>query len=187
MLKKRELSDCPVLFDLMLDPAVFPFVRHKAASIDEFMFLTKQTIEAEEQGKMISRTILDEWGNPIGTINLYDIQNGAGFLGTWIGRPHFGKGYNQKAKEAFFTELFFEKNIETIFMRINNQNIRSQKAAEKLPYNRLANDTNPELYLQINEGENQYQLYKIEKDQYSLHTMRQPLELISENEELKEA
>lgn len=182
MLKKRDLSDCPVLFELMKDPAVFPYVRHKAGSIDELMFLTKQTIEAEEQGEMISRTILDEWGNPIGTINLYDIQHGAGFLGTWIGRPYFGKGYNQGAKDAFFTELFFERNIETIFMRINKENIRSQKAAEKLSYNRLANSLNPELYEQINKGDKQYHLYKIEKDQYLLHTLRQPTEVISEKE-----
>ncbi|HET7657371.1 MAG TPA: GNAT family N-acetyltransferase [Bacillales bacterium] len=187
MLKKRELSDCPILFDLMTDPAVFPYVRHKAGSLDEFMFLTKQTIEAEELGEMISRTILDEWGNPIGTINLYDIQNSAGFLGTWIGSPYFGKGYNQKAKDAFFTELFFDRNIETIFMRINKENIRSQKAAEKLPYNQLADQTNPELYQQINNGEKQYHLYKIEKDHYLLHTMRQPVELTTEAEELKEA
>ncbi|PDM36873.1 N-acetyltransferase, partial [Bacillus cereus] len=51
---------------------VFPFVRQKAYSYEEYLFLTKQTIEAEERGELISRTILDEWGNPIGTITLFD-------------------------------------------------------------------------------------------------------------------
>lgn len=187
MLKKRELSDCVTLFDLMTDPAVFPYVRQKAGSIEEFMFLTKQTLEAEELGELISRTIVDEWGNPIGTINLFDIRNGAGFLGTWIGKPYFGQGYNQLAKDAFFTELFSEQNIETVFMRIRKENIRSQKAAEKLPYVMPANETHPELYKQINSGDKTYKLYKIEKDLYLLHTMRQPAVLEDKDDELKEA
>src|SRR5690606_35290819 len=95
MLKIRELSghECHALFELMTHPDVFPFLRHKAYSFEEFMFLTKQTIEAEERGELISRTILDEWDNPIGTINLFDIRENAGFLGTWIGKPYHGKGY----------------------------------------------------------------------------------------------
>ena len=74
ILKKRDVADCHALYELLIDPAVFPFVRQKAYSYDEFVFLTKQTIEQEECGNLISRTILDEWGNPIGVINLFDIQ-----------------------------------------------------------------------------------------------------------------
>ena len=65
----------------MVDPAVFPFVRQKAYSYEEYLFLTKQTIEAEERGELISRTILDEWGNPIGTITLFDVQEKLDFSG----------------------------------------------------------------------------------------------------------
>lgn len=102
MLKKRDLADCQELFELMVHPEVFPYVRHKATSIEEYMFITKQLIEAEERGELISRTILDEWGSPIGTISLYDIFDQTGFLGTWLGKPYHGKGYNQLAKDAFF-------------------------------------------------------------------------------------
>ncbi|WP_111646347.1 GNAT family N-acetyltransferase [Paranoxybacillus vitaminiphilus] len=174
MLKKRDLQDCHALYELMVHPEVFPFVRHKANSYEEFLFITKQTIEAEERGELISRTILDEWGNPIGTINLFDIQDNAGFLGTWLGKPYHGKGYNQRAKDAFFKELFFELSIETIFMRIRKVNIRSTKAAEKLPYVTLANETRKHLLEQINNGEDIYNLYEISKDNYTLYTMRCP-------------
>lgn len=173
MLKKRDLHDCHALFELITHPDVFPFVRHKAASYDEFLFMTKQTIEAEERGELISRTIIDEWGSPIGTINLYDIEdNTAGFLGTWLGKPYHGKGYNNLAKEAFFKELFFEMGIETIFMRIKKENIRSIKAAEKLPYVVNANETRKSIYEQLNANGNIYDLYEISKDQYTLHVMR---------------
>ncbi|WP_210365120.1 GNAT family N-acetyltransferase [Bacillus sp. REN3] len=172
MLKKRDLHDCHALFELMAHPEVFPFVRQKANSYDEFVFITKQTIEAEERGELISRTILDDWGNPIGTINLFDIQDGSGFLGTWLGKPFHGKGYNNLAKDAFFQELFYDLGIETIFMRIRKVNIRSLKAAEKLPYAVNANETRLAIYQQLNAQEDIYDLYEITKDHYTLYLKR---------------
>ncbi|WP_071394520.1 GNAT family N-acetyltransferase [Bacillus tuaregi] len=176
MLKKRELHECHELYDLMIHPDVFPFVRHKARSYEEFLFITKQTIEAEERGELISRTILDDWGAPIGTISLYDIQENAGFLGTWLGRPFHGKGYNQRAKAAFFEELFYELNIETVFMRIRTENIRSQKAAEKLPYTINAEESRKSLFEQLNSNGDIYRLFEIPKDLYTLHTKRTTIE-----------
>ena len=41
----------------MSHPDVFPFVRQKVNSYEEYVFATKQTIEAEEAGELISRTI----------------------------------------------------------------------------------------------------------------------------------
>ncbi|WP_257350836.1 GNAT family N-acetyltransferase [Pseudalkalibacillus decolorationis] len=173
MLKKRDLSECHVLFDLMVDPEVFPFVRQKASSLEEFMFLTKQTIEAEDRGEIISRTILDEWQNPIGTNNLFDVQDQCGFLGTWLGKPYHGKGYNQPAKEDFFHELFFEKGIQTIFMRIRKTNLRSQRAAQKIQYISIANEARPDIYQQLNNTEEIYDLFQIERDTYHLYTLRE--------------
>ena len=173
MLKKRDFTDCYPLYELMTHPDVFPFVRHKVDSYEEYVFVTKQTIEAEDAGQLISRTILDEWENPIGCISLYDIENGAGFLGTWLGKPYHGKGYNAIAKDAFFKELFFELGMETVFMRIRKKNIRSIKAAEKLPYAVNANETRKSLYDQINHEEDIYDLYEIPKDLYTFHILRQ--------------
>src|SRR5690625_4992841 len=87
MLKNRDLHEVPVLFELLSHPDVFPYVRQKATTSDEYYFITKQTIEAEENGELISRTILDEYYQPIGTINLFDINENHGFLATWIGQP----------------------------------------------------------------------------------------------------
>ncbi len=187
MLKKRDFQESQTLYELMVHPEVFPFVRHKAYSYDEFLFLTKQTIEAEERGELISRTILDEWGTPIGTINLFDVQDGAGFLGTWLGKPFHGKGYNQPAKDQFFEELFYELNIQSIFMRIRKVNVRSTKAAEKLPYVVLANETRKSLLDEINAGEDIYNLYEISRDQYTLYKLRTGHEVLHEEHQLKEA
>ena len=177
MLKKRDLStaECHALYDLVTHPDVFPFVRQKAGSFEEFLFLTKQTIEAEERGELISRTILDEWNNPIGTINLYDIHEGAGFLGTWLGKPYHGKGYNTPSKDAFFHEIFFEHGIETVFMGIRTENHRSKRAAEKLPYVIQANDSRPSIFQSLNSHAYVYDLYEIPKDHYIMSQMRQQL------------
>ncbi|MEW9111168.1 GNAT family N-acetyltransferase [Cytobacillus gottheilii] len=187
MLKKRDLQDCHDLYELMTHPDVFPFVRQKAYSDDEFLFLTKQTIEAEERGELISRTILDEWGSPIGTINLFDIQENAGFLGTWLGKEYHGKGYNKLAKDAFFEELFYDLGIETIYMRIRVENIRSQKAAEKLPYVVKANETRKSLLQQLNANGATYNLYEIPKDLYTLHVLRTNTAIVEDSSHLLEA
>ncbi|MBP1916630.1 RimJ/RimL family protein N-acetyltransferase [Lederbergia galactosidilyticus] len=175
MLKKRELNghECQVLYELMMHPDVFPYVRQKVYSFEEFLFSTKQTIEAEDRGELYSRTILDEWENPIGTINLFDVSDGAGFLGTWIGKPYHGKGYNSLVKELFLQELFFEKEIETVYMRIKVENHRSRKAAEKLSYVLKANKTKPLVFQQLNPTCHIYDLYEIPRDLFTMHYMRE--------------
>lgn len=165
MLKKRDLMECTILFSLITHPEVFPYVRNKAATSDEYMFLTKQLMEREEQKLAISRTILDEWGQPIGTISLYDIKDQAGFLGTWIGQPYFGKGYNKKAKDAFLTEIFTQTDIQSVYMKIRKENLRSQKAALKMPYVQVLNTTSPH-YQTYSEH---YHLLEIPKDLFLLH------------------
>lgn len=169
MLKTRDLHEVPALFELLSHPEVYPYVRQKAKTSDEYYFITKQLIESEENGKAISRTILDEYYQPIGTINLFDVHDNYGFLATWIGQPYFGKGYNKIAKELFFHELFFELNIETIFMKIRRTNIRSTKAILKLPYVTLGNMLYPEVFQHINSNGNIYDLFLISKDQYAAY------------------
>lgn len=176
MLKKRDLEECQALYPLMTHPDVFPFVRQKANSYEEYLFLTKQTMEAEERGELISRTILDEWQNPIGTISLYDLNDNIGFLGTWLGKAYHGKGYNKLAKELFFSEAFFELNIDSILMRIRSNNTRSLKAAEKLPYAISANETRSNLLQTLNSSGTSYQLFEIPKDLFTLYTLRQTTE-----------
>jgi RimJ/RimL family protein N-acetyltransferase len=169
MLKKRDLHECHSLYDLMIDPAVFPYVRNQCRSYEEYLFVTKMLIVEQEQESCISRTILDEMGHPIGTIELYDIVQRTGFMATWIGAPYFGKGYNARAKEAFLTELFMEYRIDTVFLKIRQQNTRSQKAVGKLPYAKLANDIYESLYKSINDSRHVYDLYQVERFDFLEH------------------
>lgn len=166
MLKKRDLTEAPALYELMIHPEVYPYVRQKAESLDEYYFQTKQTIELEEQGELISRTILDDFEQPIGTISLFDIQGTAGFLGTWIGQPYFGKGFSKSSKENFFDELFYETDIDTVFLKIRKENIRSRKSTVKLPYASDANESYRDVYEQINAEADIFDLFVVEKQRY---------------------
>ena len=123
-------------------------------------------MEKEENQELIIRTILNELGKPIGQIALFDLEGNTGFLGTWIGTPFQGKGYNQIAKERFFDELFFQRDIESIFMKIREGNEKSKRAACKLPYVEKANATRPDVLQKINQGEFRYDLFEIRKEKY---------------------
>jgi len=169
MLKKRELHESAELFELMTHPEVFPYVRQKASSAEEYAFMTRQVMVEEHFGKTVSRTITDDWGKPIGVITLFDVADGAGFLGTWIGKPYQGKGYNQRAKIEFFKELFFELGFQTIFMKIRKVNKQSQRAAQKLGYVTDARETHPMLYAQVNSGDIPFELFKVDKDNFYLY------------------
>ena len=61
-------------------------------------------------------------------------------------------------------------------MRIRKENVRSFKAASKLPYCTLANDLRRDVYEQLNRDAPIYNLFQIEKDQYHLHLMRSTIE-----------
>ena len=166
MLKKYEITEIELqlLFEQMIHPEVYPFVRLKAESVEEYMFVVKRSVEAEQRGEMISRVIFNEINEPIGSIHLFDIKNHSGFLGTWIGKAHHGKGYNKLAKEHFLRELFYEKGITNVFMRIRCENIRSKRATEKLPYTSWANETQKEVFNELNHEKYMYDLYEVQRD-----------------------
>lgn len=168
MLKNYELSEIEMqsLYEQMTHPEVYPYVRLKAESIEQYRFIIRRTIEAEQRGEMVSRVIFNSNNEPIGSIHLFDITNHTGFLGTWIGKEHHGKGYNKLAKEHFFRELFYEQGITNVFMRIRRENMRSKRATEKLPYTAPANDTHRDLFNLINQNEYIYDLYKVERDAF---------------------
>ncbi|SEQ48871.1 GNAT family N-acetyltransferase [Piscibacillus halophilus] len=182
MLKKRDLHDAPILFPLLNDLAVKPYVREKAETIEEYYFFLNKMMIQEENGELISRTIVDEWDAPIGAITLYDTQDQMGFLATWIGKPYFGKGYNQYAKDLFLRELFLEKDIEIVFLKVNKVNERSLNAMKKIEYAVHASEHYPAIHEQINRGSKKYELFAIYKDAFIFHLHEQEQDTYGELE-----
>ena len=109
-------------------------------------------IEQEKLGKQYSRCILNEEEKLIGVITLKDIDKAkrSCHIGTWIGHPYWGKGYNQLAKAEILYTAFTELNVDYVFAGAKVDNLRSQKAQEKLPYITLfVEDDFPEVHKKL--------------------------------------
>lgn len=168
MLKKYDLTknEHQALFEQMMHPDVYPYIRLRPVTWEDYLSNAALMLNDEAAGKMITRVIFDEWNRPIGMIYLYNIEGKKGYLGTWLGKQAHGKGYNKVVKELFLQELFEVYGIEQVFMRIKCENIRSQRAVLKLGYCLEANELYAEEYQKINEGLVNYHLYVVEKDVY---------------------
>jgi len=92
--------------------------------------------EQENEGKQYSRVILDDQENVIGVITLKELNplKKTGHLGTWIGYPYWGKGFNEAAKRKILYTAFTDLDLDIVFAGAKQKNGRSQRAQEKLPY-----------------------------------------------------
>ncbi|WP_018130193.1 GNAT family N-acetyltransferase [Effusibacillus pohliae] len=115
---------------------------------------TETMIEEERRGTGLSRTILDERGNPISVISLHKInqETGEATLGTWLGRPYWGKGYNRRAKDAILRLAFEKMALRRVYIGVDPRNGRSLRAVEKLPYARPVAEV-PDEYRNACQGE----------------------------------
>ncbi|WP_156856665.1 GNAT family N-acetyltransferase [Oceanobacillus sp. AG] len=105
-------------------------------SIEGTLEFIEFVLESERLGKLYSRVILNENDELIGVITLKEIDNEKKIchIGTWIGHPYWGKGYNELAKKDILYTAFTDLNMEYVFAGAKLTNIRSRKAQEKLPY-----------------------------------------------------
>ncbi len=171
------------LFMEMSHPEVSPYVRNYVADFNEYLMNISHILDAEERGDMIVRVIFNEWNQPIGMITLYDITEYGGFLSTWLGKQHHGKGYNQVAKELFLNEIFSESEVQTIYLKIRTDNYRSQKAALKLAYITQVDSTYEVMFKMINQTELKYNLYSVTKLSYLANQRSQEMDYVAGNEE----
>jgi RimJ/RimL family protein N-acetyltransferase len=130
----------------------------------------KFILEQEKLGKQYSRRIVNEHKQLIGVITLKDIDkiSNTCHIGTWIGHPYWGKGYNECAKAKILNIAFSKLKLDYVFAGAKVSNLRSQRAQEKLPYIRLNVEHEfPEEYLKLEERlKTECVLNVIEKDDF---------------------
>ncbi|MFC4767754.1 GNAT family N-acetyltransferase [Effusibacillus consociatus] len=64
-----------------------------------------------------------------------DSEKAYGVLGTWLVPQVWGTGVNQAAKEAMLRLVFEERtDVDRVYFCIEEENVRSLRAAEKLRY-----------------------------------------------------
>jgi RimJ/RimL family protein N-acetyltransferase len=164
-----ELSDAPILFKYISNPKIMQFSRIKPNCVGEMMKSIHDLIVDEHNGKVIARAIVNQFNYPIGMIILWDVDNGEGFLATWLGEDYWGKGYNEPAKELFLDEIFNDCNIENVYVMIRNHNGRSLKALSKLDYvSDVDFRENVRLRATNSRIEDNHVLYVIRKDSFNI-------------------
>lgn len=140
-----KLSSAPEVKDALGLPS-------EQTSLEGTLGFIEFILEEEKAGKQYSRVILNEKKDVIGVITLKDIDpvNKTSHMGTWIGHPYWGQGYNELAKADILYTAFTELSLEYVFAGAKLSNIRSIKAQEKLPYINIGvNEKFPGQYLKL--------------------------------------
>lgn len=134
--RRVEMKDAHKLYEYLSNPKVSKFSRLKPNSIEEMEDMITYLIEEENEQRVIPRVVVDIYDEAVGMIILWDYCpfRREGFLATWLGEEHWGKGYNQIAKSLFFDELFTLHYLNHIYLLIRAYNERSLAASRKLSY-----------------------------------------------------
>ncbi|MEI5908065.1 GNAT family N-acetyltransferase [Bacillus spongiae] len=157
-LVKHNLNFCKCIYELSSAKPVKEALGLPDGSIDNTKEFIKSVIQEEQEGKTLSRVILDENSNVIGITTLMSINNEkkSCHVGTWIGFDYWGKGYNEASKIVILKIAFEDLGLEKVFAGARKINIRSQKAQEKLPFIRLYVENEfPEEHAVLEEKEKQ--------------------------------
>ncbi|MFU2029957.1 GNAT family N-acetyltransferase [Bacillus wiedmannii] len=131
-----DLRYVNVIFKLSSDPHVKNALGIKVEKIEDTKAFLLFAIEEERQKRSLSRMIVNEENEIIGLTTLKHInyEKKQSHIGSWLGYPYWGKGYNEAAKKEIFKIAFLDLQLSYVFAGAKTNNVRSLKAQEKLPY-----------------------------------------------------
>ncbi len=97
------------------------------------LWLFKRVVLGElKRGDRLGFGILDEYGEWIGTIELYDMTAREATLGIIIGaKDRWGQGYGTEAVRALLTYAFERLGLERVRLKTFRHNLRARRAFEK--------------------------------------------------------
>lgn len=132
LLRSPLPEDTEVLFALMSDPAMAPFVYWNPHQNPHETYQYLEWLQAKE-----GFFVLEAQGRPAGVIGLHlDWENKLGETETWLGRAYWGSGLNTEAKVVLFDFAFGPWDLRRIQAIAHVDNPRSQRALEKLGFQR---------------------------------------------------
>ncbi|ACA41871.1 GNAT family N-acetyltransferase [Lysinibacillus sphaericus] len=138
-LVRHDIKYAEAMHELSSMPQVRDALGLPVGKVEDTIHFIKRECIDEEEGKTVPRVVLNEEGQLIGVTALMfiDQQKNSCHIGSWLGHPFWGKGYNLEAKTAILDIAFFELGLKRVFAGARKVNIRSQKAQEKLSFIRL--------------------------------------------------
>lgn len=135
-LVKNDLKYAEQVFKLSSNPGVKDVLGIKVDNIEDTIGFINYIVQQELEGKVINRIILNEQDEVVGITSLkhIDRRDGICHIGTWIGVPFWGQGYNEASKIEILKIAFNELKMDYVFAGAKESNIRSRCAQEKLAY-----------------------------------------------------
>lgn len=109
------------------------------------MWLFKRVVMGEvSRGDRLGFGILNEKGEWLGTVELYELTRNEATLGILIGaKDHWGKGYGTEAVKAVLEYAFTRMEIRKVKLRTYKHNLRAQRAFEKSGFRHVATSSAP--------------------------------------------
>ncbi|MGE7881084.1 GNAT family N-acetyltransferase [Bacillus sp. NPDC094077] len=131
-----DLRYANVIFELSSNPHVKNALGIKVEKLEDTKAFILFALEEERKNHSLSRVIINETNEIIGLTTLKHIndEKKQSHIGSWLGYPYWGKGYNEAAKKEIFKIAFLDLQLSYVFAGAKTNNIRSLKAQEKLPY-----------------------------------------------------
>ncbi|PFJ12575.1 GNAT family N-acetyltransferase [Bacillus cereus] len=131
-----DLRYANMIFELSSEPHVKNALGIQVEKVEDTKAFLLFAIEEERQKKSLSRMIVNEENEILGLTTFKHINNEKkqSHIGSWLGYPYWGKGYNEAAKKEIFKIAFLDLQLTYVFAGAKTTNIRSLKAQEKLPY-----------------------------------------------------
>nr|WP_088066992.1 GNAT family N-acetyltransferase [Gottfriedia luciferensis] len=135
-LVKNDLKYAEQVFKLSSDPGVKDVLGIKVDRIEDTIGFINYIVQQEIECKVVNRIILNEQDEVVGITCLKHLDRGDRIchIGTWIGVPFWGKGYNEASKIEILKIAFNELAMDYVFAGAKASNARSIRAQEKLPY-----------------------------------------------------
>ena len=108
----------------------------RMGSYEKFEEFINHSIDEAKKGSEFTFTIIDKkTGKPVGGTSFLDIQPLSRSLEigrTWLAKELQGTGFNAECKYLLLKYCFDELKLIRVFFKTDSNNIRSQKAMEKI-------------------------------------------------------
>jgi len=119
------------LYQAFRDPEIARYNGHRPLRMPFFLFRRIYELELR-RGDRLSFGILDERGEWIGTVELYDIGPKKATLGIILSaKDRWGRGYGSAAVREAVRYAFEELGVERVELRTFRWNARARRAFEK--------------------------------------------------------
>ncbi len=135
-LERLELSHLFLLEIIGANPIIWQNLLVEGWRNEAFWLWANESLEGQKAGKICAFAVIDNrTGNVVGTTRFQDIdmvhnKTDIGF--TWYDPSVWGKGFNYEAKYLMFRHAFEVLKMQRVGFKVDERNIRSQRALEKV-------------------------------------------------------